>query len=75
MKDISYKIAKNIAVLSCNSKGWTVELNEVSWNGAPAKLDVRHWDPEHTRPHKGITLSIEEAAALHKALGEVISGV
>jgi hypothetical protein len=67
MADIKFEIVKNIGVLSTSEKGWTKELNLVSWNDRPAKYDVREWDPEHKMMSKGITLSKEEMAAL-KAL-------
>ena len=41
-------------------KGWTKEINRVSFNGAPAKFDIRAWSPDHTKMGKGITLSNEE---------------
>ena len=43
-----------------NEKGWTKEINRVSFNGAPAKFDIRAWSPDHTKMGKGITLSNEE---------------
>ena len=36
------------------------ELNRVSFNGAPAKYDIRTWSPDHTKMGKGITLTSEE---------------
>ena len=36
------------------------EINRVSFNGAPAKFDIRSWSPDHTKMGKGITLSNEE---------------
>lgn len=36
MADIKYDITEEIGVLSESNKGWTKELNKVSWNnGAP----------------------------------------
>ena len=32
MAEIKYDIVENIGVLSDNGKGWTKELNLVSWN-------------------------------------------
>ena len=53
--------SKNICwSLSENDKGWTKELNRVSFNGAPAKYDIRTWSPDHTKMGKGITLTNEE---------------
>jgi len=66
--DIKFSIEKEIAVLSTSNKGWTKEVNLVSWNDRPAKLDVRDWAPEHEKMGKGITLSDEEAEKLVAAL-------
>lgn len=54
----------NILVLSTGSKGWTKELNLVSWNGREPKYDLREWSPEHEKMGKGVTLSKEELDAL-----------
>ena len=40
-KEFSYEIKEEIAVLSTSSKGWTKELNLVSYNGAAPKFDIR----------------------------------
>ena len=45
-------------------KGWTKELNRVSFNGALAKYDIRTWSPDHTKMGKGIPLSNEEFQVL-----------
>ena len=67
---IAFKIEKHLGVLSESPTGWTKEANLVSWNGAPAKLDIREWSPDHERMTKGITLFKEEA----KALKDVLQG-
>jgi hypothetical protein len=67
MADIKFEIEEEIAVLS-NRGSWYLELNRVSWNGAPAKFDIRTWNDTHTRMGKGITLTDEEAKALMLAL-------
>ena len=66
--DFSYEVTENIAVLSESSKGWTKELNLISWNGREPKYDIREWSPDHSKMGKGITLSDEEVAVLKKAL-------
>ena len=72
MADFTYNIEKEIGVLSENAKGWRKELNLISWNGAPAKYDIRDWAPGHEKMGKGITLTKEEAVALKDILsGEV----
>ena len=68
MKDFSYKITERIAVISRSAEGKdTLERNRSSYNGRPAKLDLRRWSHEpgeEPRMHKGITLTDEEAAEL-----------
>jgi hypothetical protein len=68
MVDFSYEVTENIAVLSESSKGWTKELNLISWNGREPKYDIREWSPDHSKMGKGITLSDEEVEVLKKAL-------
>lgn len=60
MSEFTFEIVEKLLVLSENEKGWTKELNRVSFNGAPAKFDLRTWSPDHTKMGKGITLSNEE---------------
>lgn len=60
MAEIKFEIEKHIGVLSENGNGWKKELNLVSWNGRPAKYDIRDWTESHDRMTKGITLSQEE---------------
>ena len=69
-KEITYKINKSIKVLTENSKGYTKELNLVSWNGGTEKLDIREWYPDHERCGKGITLTETEGIDLMNALIE-----
>ena len=64
MADIKYEIIKHIGNLSESSRGWTKELNIISWNGGVPKLDIRDWAPDHEKMGKGITLSEEEAEKL-----------
>ena len=64
MADFKFDIVEHLGVISENSKGWTKELNLVSWNGARPKFDLRDWAPNHEKMGKGITLSNEEFEAL-----------
>lgn len=70
MADIKYEIKKEIGVLSESSRGWTKELNLVSWNGAAPKYDLRDWAPEHEKMGKGITLTEDEAKKLKDLLSQ-----
>lgn len=68
MSDIKYEIIKEIGVISEGSRGWTKELNLVSWNDAAPKYDIRDWSPDHEKMGKGVTLTEEEARKLKELL-------
>lgn len=68
MAEIKYEITESLGVLSENSRGWSKELNLVSWNDAAAKFDIREWSPEHEKMGKGVTLSEDEAKKLYEIL-------
>ncbi len=67
-EEITCTVRKQLGVLSENMKGYTTEANIVSWNGYPAKLDIRQWTPETHRPMKGLNLTEHEARRLFEAL-------
>lgn len=72
MAELTYEIKECLGVLSENPKGWTKELNLISWNGRDPKYDIREWSPDHTRMGKGVTLSDEEFETLKAIInGEV----
>ena len=72
-KSITFRIEMPIAVLSRNERGYTKEINLVSWNGAEPKFDIRNWHPGREKCGKGITLTEEEAYAHMYVLKEVLS--
>lgn len=67
MAGIKYDIEKNLGTISENAKGWSKQLNLISWNDRPAKYDIRDWSAENDKMGKGLTLSREELKEL-KAL-------
>ena len=71
MPEFTYEITEEYGVLSENARGWTKELNKVSWNGGKPKYDIRDWAPEHERMGKGVTLNEEEAAELKELLNGI----
>ncbi|QUH18951.1 YdbC family protein [Alkaliphilus sp. B6464] len=71
MAEIKFEIQENVGVLSEGSKGWTKELNLISWNNREPKYDIREWDPEHVKMGKGVTLSKEEL----KKLRDILNGM
>ncbi len=41
MAEIKYEVKETFGVLSENNKGWSKELNLISWNDREAKFDIR----------------------------------
>ncbi|MGY0372268.1 YdbC family protein [Clostridium sp. JNZ J1-5] len=71
MAEIKYEIKKTIGIVSESAKGWSKELNIISWNGRDPKYDIRDWSAEHEKMGKGITLSSEEL----KKLRDILNGM
>ena len=68
-KPFNYEITERIAVLS-QGGDTSKELNRVSYNGQPAKYDLRSWrrtDGEE-KLLKGLTLNEAEMEALKQAI-------
>lgn len=68
---ITYEITESLGEISSSAKGWTKELNLVSWNNGAAKYDIRDWSPDHEKMGKGITLTKEEALKLRDLLNQI----
>ena len=71
MAELKFEITEKIGVLSENAKGWTKELNMVSWNEHEPKYDIREWSPDHSRMGKGVTLTADDLANLKDLLNVV----
>ncbi len=75
MAEIKFDIVERLGVLSTDAKGWTKELNLVSWNERDPKYDLRSWNPDHNRMSKGITLTQEEVSVLFEVLKEEMANL
>lgn len=71
MAEIKFEIKDTVGKLSESLKGWSKELNLISWNGKEPKYDLREWAPEHEKVGKGITLTLEEL----KKLKDLLNGI
>lgn len=71
MAEFKFEIVEKIGLLGEKENGWKKELNLVSYNGFPAKYDIREWDPDHQKMSKGITLSKEELLKLKELLENI----
>lgn len=71
MAEVKYEIIEHIGVISESAKGWTKELNLISWNGKEPKYDLRDWAPNKEKMGKGITLSNAEIDTLKLILNSI----
>lgn len=74
MSEFKYEITKRIGVISSNSRGWSKEINLVSWNGMEPKFDIREWSEDHQKMSRGVTLSTEEARTVLRLLSAEFVG-
>jgi hypothetical protein len=70
-REFRYSIVRHIGVLAEGTKGWKKEVNLVSWNDRPPKLDLREWDENHVKMTRGITLNAEESGILRDLIADV----
>lgn len=71
MADLKYEIKESIGSISENSKGWTKELNLISWNDREPKYDIRDWAPDHEKMGKGLTLTKDELTKLRDLINQM----
>ncbi len=68
MAELKFEITEHLGELGDNGRGWTKELNLVSWNDREPKYDIRDWSPDHSRMGKGLTLTADELVKLRDLL-------
>lgn len=71
MAELKYEIVENLDSLGENARGWSKEVNLISWNEKEPKYDIRDWAPDHSRMGKGVTLTADELAALKDLLAGI----
>ena len=71
MAEIKYEIIEKVGTVSESPKGWTKELNLISWNNRDPKYDLRDWAPEHEKMGKGVTLTKDELKKLRDVLNDM----
>lgn len=71
MSKNSFKILKEIGTIaSYGTKDKILAI--VSWNGAPAKYDIRIWDKKRIEPGPGIELDRLELDALNFSIKKIL---
>lgn len=71
MGEIKYDIVESLGIISESQRGWTKELNLISWNDREPKYDIREWAPGREKMGKGVTLSKDEIIALRDILNGI----
>ena len=71
MAELKYEIVENLGSLGEIARGWSKELNLISWNEKEPKYDIRDWAPDHSRMGKGVTLTADELAELKNLLADI----
>lgn len=74
-REFRFSIVRHVGVLAEGTKGWKKEVNWVSWNDRPPKLDIRDWDDKHLKMGKGVTLNSEELDLLKQLLAQETEAV
>ena len=69
--NFTYDFAGESHLISKGSNGWNLELNLISWNGRPAKFDIRSWSEDHQKMGKGVTLTQEDLKNLRDILNQI----
>ena len=75
---VTFEIMDHIGSLSTSASGWQREVNIVAWNGKQARLDIRDWNPEHTKMSRGIGLNgieVENLTALLNSFNPLQAGI
>ncbi|HOA42739.1 MAG TPA: PC4/YdbC family ssDNA-binding protein [Bacillota bacterium] len=70
-REVTFELVEHIGIFGKDAKGWTKELNRVSWNGCQTKYDMRSWDSGHHKMGRGITLTKQELLDLRSLLEQV----
>jgi len=67
-------VEKGWPLEKASAKGWTLEVNKVSWNGNAPKWDIRPWNEDHSQCGKGITLTDEQLQYLGEFIQHKFAG-
>ena len=70
-REVNYHIEAEFGCVQ-GEKGWDLEVNLISWDGKPAKIDIRRWNESRDKMSKGLTLTKEEVKELLPLLKEAI---
>ncbi len=66
---MEYEVIKRLGILEGNPEGFHIEVNIISWDGNPPKLDIRKWNAD--RMNRGLSLSADGLKKLREILKDV----
>lgn len=70
--DFKYEIQEHVGTISTWENGkFALEVNLISFNDAPAKVDIRRWNKETGAMMKGITMTRNQAVNI----GQILLGL
>lgn len=69
-EDITFEIIEHLGVFDDESDKWVGQVNRVSWNGGPPKIDIRYWKIDDLTKNRRVGALKDEAA---KRLGEILN--
>ena len=71
MAELKFEIVENLGSLGENARGWSKEVNLISWNAHEPKYDIRDWSPDGSKMGKGISMTKEDLIALKGILDDM----
>ena len=71
MAELKFEITESLGVLAENAKGWTKELNLVSWNDREPKYELRDWSADKSKMNKGFSMTADEVKTLRDILNKI----
>ena len=70
---ITFEIVKEYGKFDPGEE-WSGEVNLVSWNGNPARLDIRYWKNDRSKSRKLGALSHDAGKELYEILRKIYGG-
>lgn len=68
--EITFEIMEHIGVFDGENEKWVGQVNRVSWNGNPPKIDIRYWKVDDASKNRKVGTLGDGAA---RKLGEILS--
>lgn len=67
---MEYEIIKKLGIAEGDPDGYRIEMNIISWDGRPPKLDIRKWQP-NGNPSGGVCIGENGLKKLREILKDV----